>query len=285
MTYVDHWKRISAWTLGVREAGHGPAGTMDSARSRRDLDLRKQVYKIFLEIVNFAEQFAQQIPPDAKAALQEFTTCQKQWFEADKNLDRAQDALFAEDARAKLILLSALIAQVSYLMADQQKEVKSITDRAFLHLQRTITVDQTTREKWKTAFARGETACEALGATHLLGHGIWAFKADAAKGATDLVYEEPMPNFAADFSSAVGLVLTEWKKLSKPDQEEASWEAARKQLKNYSAGVLGGTQLRAFRYAVVVSQHGIQVPQDSLQDGITYRHINIAVDPKIPSKA
>ena len=67
------------------------------------------------------------------------------------------------------------------------EHAKSLVERAFIHLQRTIVVDHDIRKKWKSAFNTGEIACERLGAVHLLSHGIWAFKADALGERTDLI--------------------------------------------------------------------------------------------------
>ena len=49
------------------------------------------------------------------------------------------------------------------------------------------------------------------------------------------------------------------------------FEEARSQASQYAQGVLLGNELSAYRYAVVVG-------------GVIYRHINIAVEPRIPSR-
>ena len=58
--------------------------------------------------------------------------------------------------------------------------LRARSERAFLHLRRLLAVDRDVRAKWKAAYEgkQGEVACEALGAVHLLSHGIYAFKVD-----------------------------------------------------------------------------------------------------------
>lgn len=139
-------------------------------------------------------------------------------------------------------------------------------------------------KKWAHAFESGEVECEKLGAVHLLGHGIWAFKISGAGGRTDLVYQEPLEDFANIERSSEGLVLTEWK-LQGPGQSAAGcFERARTQAKSYASGVLAGTELTRFRYAIVVSDQDVETPVDFLDGGITYRHINVAVHPRVPSR-
>ena len=43
--------------------------------------------------------------------------------------------------------------------------------------------------------------------------------------------------------------------------------------------------MRGYRYAIVVTEKQVKTPADELRDGVTYRHINIAVDPDTPSRA
>jgi hypothetical protein len=104
-------------------------------------------------------------------------------------------------------------------------------------------------------------------------------------GRTDLVYQHPFTEISTAKRASEGLVLTEWKKLpAKPQDIDSVFRKAREQSKKYAGGVLGGTELTSVRYAVVVSERAIAVP-DNVSDGdVIYRHINIAVDPLVPSK-
>lgn len=186
--------------------------------------------------------------------------------------------------RTALVGLAALEAEVSYLLSDHQASIRSRVERAFQHLQRSIVVDHDIRDRWRKAFQAGEVECEKIGAVHLLSHGIWAFKVNASGGRTDLVYQEPLQDTRAVASAAEGLVLTEWKKLGSGDKPDRLFASARSQAKDYAAGVLGGTELTRVRYAILVSEESITVPDDITEGAATYRHLNVAVAPGPPSK-
>jgi hypothetical protein len=120
---------------------------------------------------------------------------------------------------------------------------------------------------------------------HLLLHGIWAFKVNAKGERTDLVFEEPADDLGAENSYADGLVLTEWKVARADDRAEDRFQEARAQARRYAQGSLAGNELTAYRYAIVVSSRQATVPADLTENGIVYRHINIAVDPRSPSRS
>lgn len=186
--------------------------------------------------------------------------------------------------RTALVGLAALEAEVSYLLSDHQASIRSRVERAFQHLQRSIVVDHDIRDRWRKAFQAGEVECEKIGAVHLLSHGIWAFKVNASGGRTDLVYQEPLQDTRAAAGAAEGLVLTEWKKLGNGNKPDRLFASARSQAKDYAAGVLGGTELTRVRYAILVSEESITVPDDVTEGAATYRHLNVAVAPGPPSK-
>ena len=183
-----------------------------------------------------------------------------------------------------LVALAALEAEVSYLLSDRQSGIRLRAERAFAHLQRSIVVDEAIKQKWAHAFDSGEPECEKLGAVHLLGHGIWAFKANATGGRTDLVFQEPLADLANAVRSSDGLVLTEWKRQRSGQSAARCFEQARSQSKSYASGVLAGTELAHVRYAIVVSEEDVELPADLLDGGVTYRHINVAVSPRVPSR-
>jgi hypothetical protein len=59
-------------------------------------------------------------------------------------------------------------------------------------------------------------------------------------------------------------------------------QGARQQAARYSSGVLWGFELREYRYLIMVSEKQLQV-SDIQEADVTYRIINIAVDPSTPS--
>jgi len=183
-----------------------------------------------------------------------------------------------------LTSLYAFQSEFNYIIADTQFIARKITERAFIHLQRCIVVDEEVRRKWLAAFKKHETKCEELGALHLLYHGIWAFKADAKGGKTDLILNDPLPSAAVIESAADTLVLTEWKLIKSQSELPRKIQEAQKQAEIYSSDVLGGIEIRNYRYLVMVSEKRLEMPDDSIKNGTTYRHINIAVNPGNPSQ-
>ena len=158
-----------------------------------------------------------------------------------------------------------------------------LSERAFVHLQRSIIVDDEIRKKWIIAYKEHETKCERLGALHLLLHGIWAFKVDAIGGKTDLVLNEPLSITTIVENTADALVLTEWKIVKAQDELQDKIKEAQKQAALYSSGVLGGIEIANYRYLVMVSEERMKMPDDQVKGIVTYRHINIAVNPDTPS--
>jgi hypothetical protein len=183
-----------------------------------------------------------------------------------------------------LTSLAAFQSEFNYIISDTQFIARRITERAFIHLQRCIVVDEDVRYKWTHAFNAHETKCEQLGALHLLYHGIWAFKADATGGKTDLILNEPLPSVTVIESSADALVLTEWKRVRLRDELQDKIQEAQRQAEIYNSDVLGGVEIRNYRYLVMVSEKRMEMPDDSIKGGAKYRHINIAVNPGNPSE-
>lgn len=190
--------------------------------------------------------------------------------------------------RAAVAVLSGMEGEVSHLLADVDVQIRLVVGRAFLHLQRLLQVDADYRAKWGAAFRTREEACEALGGAHLLWHGIWGFKVNAAGERTDLVLGTTVENAAVSQVAETGsrLVLTEWKRLrsgTKTAVHKAAEQAIR-QASLYASGALGAVELRSVRYVVLVSKDRIALPGDVESDGVLYKHVNIAVAPSSPSK-
>ena len=133
--------------------------------------------------------------------------------------------------------------------------------------------------QWHSTNTRNEF--EALGAVHLLGHGIFAFKVNAAGARTDLVIPDGDPTGADLYAS--GIVLTEWKIARKPSDSHAKFAEARRQAAAYASGPLASIELRSTRYAIVVTKELIDVPSDEEVGGILYRNVNISLNRKTPS--
>jgi hypothetical protein len=228
---------------------------------------------VWSDMLRFRENFGG-IVPAADEALDR--------FKADNSIDTTKG--YNNDfngARVLVLKLIGLGAEVSHALRDRLEQVRLASELAFQHLQRLLVVDAEFRRKWANAFKAGEIHCEKIGAAHLLWHGILAFKVDATGGRTDLIYQEHM--LTDELAGVRGLVLTEWKVAHGDGAHEFS--VAKSQAKNYATGVLGGLELASHRYLVVVTEKQVRVPPDKVCQSVTYRHINIAVDPESPSKA
>ncbi|MEI6219608.1 MAG: hypothetical protein WCP86_11965 [bacterium] len=283
MTYLDQWKALSSRIHGLTKAGHLHAqylAVQSSDTYGRGKRLLEQSKRVLTALQSFQDTFRQKLSSSALTAIDDFVASSGTLIEDTTGTSNS----LQERGWAALVLLAAFETEMSFLLSDAQESIRSRAERAFSHLQRSIVVDEDLRAKWKKAYEEGEVACEKLGAVHLLLHGIWAFKINATGARTDLVFQEPAGDLIATQRYADGLVLTEWKKAVENSQPSRLFEEARIQANRYAQGPLGATELTEYRYAVVVSSIGIETPDDLMEGGILYRHINIAVAPRTPSR-
>ncbi|MGN6773692.1 hypothetical protein [Rhizobium sp.] len=185
--------------------------------------------------------------------------------------------------RDLVISIGLIEADITRLLADVEAWIGSKTEFAFKHLQRLLVVDLQLKTKWKSAYHVRETACERLGGTHFLWHGLWAFKVDAHGARTDLVTYEPIDERAVGASGGA-LVLTEWKKIDDPSRGaiERVFAQAKGQALNYVSGALGAIELKSVVHLVAVSLLPIpktELPPDAIEQGKTIRFVNIVLDP------
>ena len=276
LNFIAAWRPLSARICGLERAAavHARFLTVNSASPfGADKALQKHCEEIYANIIEFQKTFSESLPPAANSAIDRFKTDGGEQINANTNGD-------AKLVRTIIVKLVAFESEVSYCLDGQEERIRSASELAFVHLQRLIVADEDYRRKWQEAFDH-ETRCETLGALQLLWHGVWAFKVDANGGRTDLVYQEPLQT--SDTQVALGMVLTEWKKTD--DKTDEAYAAAKKQAALYSGGVLAGFELASHRYLVVVTRKQIETPMDVVEGSVTYRHINIAVEPEAPSTA
>ncbi len=277
LTYLAAWRPISARIHGLERAAAVHAGFLAASTASpygADKELQHHCEGIKQSIEEFQKAFGSFLPTPANEAIERFRKNGGKQISENSNGD-------ARLVRTIIVKLVAFEAELSFTLSSPLEQLRSTTELAFTHLQRLIVADEDYRKKWVTAYNNGEVTCEKLGAVHLLWHGIWAFKADAEGGKTDLIYQEPLQ--ADAHSGALGMVLTEWK-LAKSKPEDA-FAYARKQAEIYTGGILAGVELSTHRYLVVVTNKAVQPPADQTNGGVTYRHINIAVAPDVPSVA
>jgi len=190
-------------------------------------------------------------------------------------------------------LLASFRAEFTYFVSDTEAVARSRVARAFAHLQRSIVADEGIRATWNKAFDKkatdgkslAETACEQLGATHLLLHGIWAFKASGAQAQTDLVLGCLLDVDNDARPAADALVLTEWKVVRTESETASKAQEAYDQAQQYEGGLLAGFELASRRYLVLVSRNWLtNMPATRLDANVVYEHINVAVAPDPPSE-
>lgn len=238
-----------------------------------------QVKSVAKQISNFGMLYSGVLPAGAISAITSLNDKLPPDRYKDASLDSAGDILWSD-----LVILCAFEAEMSYLLADPEARVRLLTERAIIHLRRLISADPSVAAKWQEAFEAGEVACEKLGAIHLLWHGIYSFKANAPHGRTDLLLQETFGGIDREAQFAEGSILTEWKIARNMVEAAKRYKEAQIQLAQYSDGLLAGQTLASCRYAIVISQKWCNPPEDAMENGITYRNVNIPVAPDVPSR-
>jgi hypothetical protein len=274
--WQDEWERIGARIEGFEQAVSLANRVRVFATYEFLLDDLKEVLQI---IRQFYTEYDIQLPPFARERLVQLS----ERIENDQN--RYAHHIELKVTAAAPLLLS-LRSQLAYILKDTEIRARSLVIRALSHLQRLIVAAPDVGEQWNAAFESGEIACEKLGATHLLWHGVWAFKAHAEGERTDLVLGTPLRIDEAR-TSAEAMVLTEWKKVLNPSNLKEQHQRALDQAKRYScaSGSLGGFELSARRFLILVTRQQVEVPEPVVIEGVTYEAINVAVAPTSPSKS
>jgi len=283
LLYAEQWAALAARIRSLREAGELYAN-FQSSNSSDEFGggnfLRAQCADVVSELERFQQEFGPSLPPGALTQLDRF-------FKTSAAQAARDAATKQRGARAALIALSALESELTFTLSDRQEYLRARSERALMHLRRTLAVDKEQSAKWSSAFreTRGEEACEQLGALHLLWHGIFAFKVDATGACTDLVFNEPVGDAVAE-RGIEWLVLTEWK-TANAENADKRFSEARTQADLYNEGALAGTELTGYRYLIAVSLKELpakSLPHDETTDGgVIYRYINIPIAPDTPS--
>lgn len=286
MSWQLHWQALSRRISGLLDAVYVFMTLFQSTKEEVGVSGRyehinrvliPQANAVFVAVHDLWETYADVIPSAAIEAVQLYSK-QRQGAPT-KGL---------EGLLGLATILAAMKSELDYLLADQDAVTLAVVERAFEHLQRTIVVDEDQRQRWCSGFSAKEPECERLGATHLLWHGIWAFKVNASGERTDLVLGasigKPFTERARDSGSR--LVLTEWKLVRSQSRLQAAIKRAMIQLQRYSQGSLAGIELRSARYVIIVSgDRHLEMPPDKTIDGILYRLVNIVTSPEPPSKS
>jgi hypothetical protein len=228
MSMMEDWRRISARIDSLRDAAlfYMQRKTPDSTGAVKDL--LNECRTIADSCSAFATQYDRDLSNDAKGAISD---CLKA-----ASITVLYNSLASlREFESSVAVLKLLQGRLAYALSDQQEVLRKRSYRALTHLQWTLAADEAVRDKWQDAFEnKTEPSCERLGAVHLLSHGIYAFKADAVKGRTDLMFAEVDPSEEVTQTDAA-LVLTEWKIAKVPGEAAKKFQDARDQARRYKA--------------------------------------------------
>jgi hypothetical protein len=189
VTYEEEWLAITARIAALKSAAE--------LRAQHELSHKEDPYgvramlgtectAIIQELQRFTQSHAKTLPNAATAALARFFDVRPVQAVLNNSKDESS-------SKAGIVAVLVIAGELTHLLAGRQEGLRLRSVRAFEHLQRTLAVNADVREMWKKAFKEtGETGCEQLGAVHLLSHGIFAFKAHADGGRTDLVFSETL---------------------------------------------------------------------------------------------
>ena len=170
MNWMVDWQALSANIKGILDAASFfyRALYRNSADARSEKVLFENAEKTFFNIENFYIKHDSALPEVALNCLKSFVSKinHEKIFEPKTGCNKYYNIQVAFTS------LAAFRSEFDYLISDMQFLARRITERAFIHLQRSIVVDDMIRERWKTAFINHETSCEKLGALHLLSHGV-----------------------------------------------------------------------------------------------------------------
>jgi len=280
LSWRTEWKAIWDRIEGLLEAGRFYVQVWQGKASKNGTIrnvLLSHAISIFEDIKKYKEIYSSNLSDDAQNSIEQFITNNTVHFTAGNTKE-------IDGLKESLVRLVSFRAEFTFKLSDIQEVAKTITERAFEHLKRSIIADESIKNRGSEAFKSGETACEKLGAAHLLLHGIWAFKAYAAGERTDLILGEPLrDDLSLVESTAEALVLTEWKVVS-PNELIKKTEQAFKQAKLYGEGSLVGFELSGYRYLVLVSNEMLkEMPSQRNESGVIYEYINIPVNTRVPS--
>jgi hypothetical protein len=150
MRTEDSWQPLSARIRGLIDAGQFGAHLLGSHDSSR-------VVKAFADharaILSDLVAFANSLEKDESLKTADGQTCQA----IDRVKNEVYPLLTGDDGtldlrrinvRTGLVLLAALEGEVTYILRnDGQEVIRSLTERAFEHLNRTIVVDSSFHER------------------------------------------------------------------------------------------------------------------------------------------
>ena len=162
MSWLTEWKTISAQIQGLFEVSRFYFETLGQAQkdaySVGYRELVPHIKKIQATLKKFKDTYKESIPPSAAESLDAVFNNRIPKYQ--KELKEIQAINYVQ---VMVTLLVSFRAEFEYHLADTAAVARRLSERAFIHLQRSIVAGSELRQKWNKAFNEDEPACENLG--------------------------------------------------------------------------------------------------------------------------
>jgi hypothetical protein len=163
MNWLTEWKALSAHIEGILEASRfymesNRTSLKDSYEVARK-QLVPQIKTLMKDLTNFRDSHARFIPSQAAQFLDD--QLENVRLNYGENLAIGNAFAFVHIMGT---VLASFRAGFDYYISDTAAVARRLSERAFLHLRRSIVADKDQRHKWSNAFSLGEPECEKLGA-------------------------------------------------------------------------------------------------------------------------
>ncbi|RZB30534.1 MAG: hypothetical protein SRB1_02814 [Desulfobacteraceae bacterium Eth-SRB1] len=164
MNWLIEWQALSARIKSILDAGSFfykalLPSAVDTRSVKKEI-LLKNAEKIFGNLKEFSENHQSVLPRIAVECLSEFLN---KPMLRDSGFFQPEKIWESGNVQFALTSLAAFQSEFNYIIADTQFIARRITERAFIHLQRCIVVDEEVRQKWVSTFNMHEPKCENLG--------------------------------------------------------------------------------------------------------------------------
>jgi len=159
MTWSTEWRALAARIEGLGVAGNdlmrGLTVQNYDALNVTNRVVRPSGHRLFQDLRAFRDRYQSVLPSRAVEVIDGFLGP----FENSLSRSGADGAAHA--TLQLVAVLRAVKAEIDYYFSDAEITARRVVERAFLHLQRSLSADDDVRWRWKQA--RGEVGCEKLG--------------------------------------------------------------------------------------------------------------------------
>jgi len=141
MNYTDQLNALSSRIKGLIQAGmlYSQFLRVNSSDSHGSAELlRGQCENVVKEILSFRKIFEKSLPSISLSTIDAFENKISKFFADDLNITRD---MMIQGLWTGLVGLSAFETELSFLLCDNQESIRTKSELAFHHLQRSIIVD------------------------------------------------------------------------------------------------------------------------------------------------